>query len=304
MQGPEVLWMGGNIRCLLVAMLSLAAPAFAQQAAFRSGVETVGVYATVRDERGRLVPDLDANAFQLVEDGRPVDIAVFSRDPQPLSVAIMLDTSASMSGWGTSQDVPTSVRAFLDALHPADRASIGTFGLEIAVGANLTSDRAELTRVLDEEVWKGGGTPLWEAIRAAMRPLSREPGRRVVLVFTDGHDSGGLPGFDGGRSEAQGQALEDACMIYAVGFAAPFRETLPDGLVELAEATGGGQFVVPRGGELRATFQRVAEELRHQYLLGFVPVARDGKVHRLDIRMTRPGLRASARRSFLAPDTP
>jgi Ca-activated chloride channel family protein len=273
----------------------------AQEPSFRASVDTVVVHATVRDSSGRLVPDLDADAFQLLEDGRPVELAVFSRNPQPLSIAIMLDTSMSMSGWGDVPDAPNGIRAFLQALGPADRASIGTFGVEIAVGANLTSDRAELLRVLEEEVWKGGGTPLWEAIRAASRSLAREPGRRVVLLLTDGHDSGGLPGFDGGRSGAERQALADGCMVYAVGFSAPMRERLPGALVDLTEATGGGQFVVPRGGELARTFEHLADELRQQYQLGFVPSARDGQAHRLQVRVNRPGLTATARRNFVAP---
>jgi Ca-activated chloride channel family protein len=291
----------------LAGALLLCAGLQAQQQTFRADVRAVAVYATVRDGSGHLVPDLDRDAFQVFEDGRPRQIAVFSRDPQPLSVAIMLDTSASMPGWqGREQDrrIAPAVRAFLRGLRPEDRASIGTFGLEVAVGANLTNDRAELARVLEEEVWTGGGTPLWQALRAAMTSLSGEHGRRVVLVVTDGLNTGSVPGRPGGRSGAERQAVEQDCMVYAVGFEASLRERLPDNLRSVIATTGGGHFVVPRGVDPARSFEQLAEELRHQYLLGFIPIAADGEVHRMEIRMTRPNLTASARTSFVAPLRP
>ncbi len=278
----------------------LAAAPVAQETAFRTGVETVVLYATVRGADGRLIPDLSAGAFEVLEDGRPVDVSVFSREAEPLNIAIMLDTSASMPGWRDGT-VRAAVLALLDALAPADRASIGTFGLEIAVGANLTNDRREHLRVLDEEVWTGGGSPVWEALRAAMSSLEGQSGRRVVLAVTDGQDTGGVPGFDGGRSGAERQAVESACIVYAVGFETVARDSLSGGIARLTESTGGGHAGVPRGGNLSGTMTRIAEELRHQYLIGFVPRATDGRVHRVEVRLKQPGLRATTRTSFVAP---
>jgi VWFA-related protein len=290
----------------------------AQNATFRSGVAMVPVYATVRDASGHLITDLAKEDFRILDNGRLADVAVFSNDPQPLRVAIMLDTSQSMHGDVTRPWLMrrSAVLAFVDALGPNDRASVGTFGLEIAVGAKLTRDRQEIARVLDEEVWVGGGTPLWQAIRAATTALSHESGRRVVLMVTDGEDTGGLPAFPGGRGDAERQALAQDTMVYAIAFRGI--RTLTDELRNLAEATGGGYFVfktvtaprdangllggqdLPADTDLAEIFGRMIEELRHQYQLGFVPATLDGKMHTLDVGVTRAGLTTVARRAYLA----
>jgi VWFA-related protein len=281
-------------------LTSRQAPAASQQT-FRSRVNTVAVHATVKGSDGRFVPDLERDAFEILDDGRPTDIVLFSNDPQPIRVAIMLDMSQG-SSWGRF-DLRAAILAFVDGLQPTDRVSLGSFGLEIAVGANLTNETAEIARVFDEELWKGGGTPLWEAIRAAVGALAAEPGRRVVLVQTDGRDSGGLPGFHGGRSGAERQALTNDAMVYAVLFENNRDHEIDGDLVSLTEAVGGGHLVVRIGSDERAAMASLAEELRHQYLIGFVPAALDGKVHRVEVRMKDRRLKATARKNYLARTT-
>jgi VWFA-related protein len=282
-----------------VASVTIAA----QTPTFRAGVRTVPVYVTVQDDDGRLVPDLTQDAFRILEDGRPVDIVAFSRDPQPLSVAIMIDASQSVASLGiNARNLPLrdAILAFAAALAPGDRASIGSFGMEIAVGANLTTDRRELARVLDEEVWMGGGTPLWQAIVAAIASLANEPGRRVVLAITDGVDTGGLPGFRGGQAAVERDASRSDCMIYAIKQHTRYRPDLSADIARVAEDSGGGHLILPSNGDPAPAMARVAEELRHQYLIGFAPHASDGRTHRIEVRMTRPGLSARARRTYLA----
>jgi VWFA-related protein len=278
------------------------APAAPQQTTFRSGVRTVAVYATVHDEQGRLVRDLTRDAFEIFDEERPVAISVFSSGIQPITVAVMLDMSTSMAAKYVR--VRDSALAFVRAMRPEDRARIGTFGAEIATGANLTHDTSELERVLREELWPGGNTPLWSALSAAMGTLLGEAGRRVVLVLTDGADTGGLPGWTGDRAAVEKQAIEQDFMLYAINFFTPGASALAPRMSpivgDLAERTGGRYFEVPESGDLPATFTRVAEELRHQYLLGFIPETLDGKTHRLYVRMTRPGLTVRARKRYLA----
>jgi Ca-activated chloride channel family protein len=271
------------------------------QQVFRSGVHTIPVYATVRGSDGRLVPNLTKEAFTILDNGKPVDLAVFSNVPQPLRVAVMLDTSESVNAVGKGRR-PETVLAFMRTLGPADRASLGTFGAEIAVGANMTNELAEFERVLREEVWiRWQGTPLWQAISEAVASLSDENGRRVVLVYSDGIDTGSLPNWRGGRSTVERQASEHDCMIYFVRpVLNPSQPALTDEARELADATGGGYFQVPEHGDLEAAFAGVAEELRHQYQLGFSPTRLDGKVHRIEVRMNRPELKARARTTYLA----
>jgi hypothetical protein len=225
----------------------------------------------------------------------------FSADPQPLNVVVMLETSQRILG----PNVPLRLRlqyrdailAFADALRPDDRARIGTFGLQIALGAHLTSDRAELRRVLDEEMWAGGEAPLWQALIAGMRSIEAEPERRVVLTLTNGTNRGDVPGLAGGRSDVDAQAARCGCMVYAVTLTS---RDVSDDLKNVTTTSGGGYVRVPAGDDLHATFVRIAEELRHQYLIGFVPEASDGRAHRIGIRARRPGLIVRARQTFWA----
>jgi Ca-activated chloride channel family protein len=288
---------GGLVPLLVLALLL---PLATEQATFRAGVQTVAIYATVRDHDGHLVTGLTADAFQVMDSGRRADITVFSSDPQPLSVAIMLDMSGSMGG--TFDSVRRSVLAFVDALKLEDRARIGTFGTEIAVGANLTRDRAELLRVLKEEIWAGGGSPGWQAISEAMTSIAAEPGRRVVLTLTDGEfPDAGLAGWVGNRRTIEAQAARQDAALYAIGFEGYH---LSSDIVTATENTGGGHFEVASGSDLTKTFTQVAEQLRHQYLIGFSPAVSDGKTHKVEVRMINPKLKVQARRSYVAGTNP
>jgi len=285
-------------RCLFAAAVALllagAVPA-ARQATFRTGVQTVAVYATVSDRDGRLVPDLDRAAFEIRDNRRPVPITVFSNEIQAITVAVMLDMSRSMQG--KFLQIRKSSISFVAALGPGDRARIGTFGEEVAVSPLLTGDRRILTRVIEEEVWPGGGTPLWKAIDVAMTSLANEHGRRVVLVLTDGNDSGFGGALGGSPSALKRRATDEAFMVYAIGM----EGTGLDGeIIGLAEQSGGGHFQLTADADLQGTFARVIDELRHQYLLGFAPDTLDGKVHRLDVRTTTRGLTVRTRKNYRA----
>jgi Ca-activated chloride channel family protein len=270
-----------------------------QQPAFRSIVQTVVIHSTVKDESGRLVRNLTQDLFEVFDNGKPVTITTFSNAPQPITVVLLLDMSASM--------MPRLIRVrdstlhFIDALLPEDRARIGSFGAEIAISPILSGDRAELTRIAREELWPGGGTPLWNAMYAGMESLADEPGRRVVLVLTDGMDSGRLGGWKGSADDVRNRATREGFMLYSIGMEGLFQEAAARRkFIELIDDTGGGHFDVGEADDLRSTFARVAEELRQQYLIGFAPETVDGKQHRLEVRLKKPGLRARARTSYVA----
>lgn len=277
------------VLCAVAAGVTLAA-----QAQFRSSVSTVAVYATVSDRDGRLVPGLSRDAFQILDDGTPVETTVFSNERQTITVALMLDMSGSMTNrllW-----LREASNRFVDALEGADRASIGTFGEEVAVSPHLTGDKGRLKRILNDELWPGGATPLWSGIDAAMQSLGSQTGRRVVLVVSDGLDtaSRGV-----GASDVTDRGLAGAFMVYAVS-----ADTKGIGveLQRLAEDTGGGHVSIGSDAELGPALERVAEELRHQYMLGFTPARLDGKLHKLTVRMVPPGMKARVPKRFLAPE--
>jgi VWFA-related protein len=310
------------------AVLLLVVPGTAQQAVFRGGARTVPVYATVRDAQGRLVPGLTRADFRITDDGRPAAITTFSNDVLPASIALLLDMSTSMIG--EHARVRDAALHFVNALLPDDRVRVGTFGDEIALSPWLTSNKAVLSRILQEEVWPGGDTPLWSAMRAAMTSLAEETSRRVVVTLTDGIDTGcprmigaadsGAPhvvpaAFPAAQQplgttriasspcakfdDVEKLAVEGEFMLYAIGMEGP---GLGGGVIKLTDETGGGRFELKRNEDLVAAFKAVLDELHHQYALGFTPVALDGRTHQLDVRLVRPGLTARARKSYLAAD--
>ena len=133
-------------------------------------------------------------------------------------------------------------------------------------------------------------------------------GRRVVLVFTDGEDTASKTGF----RTVLDRARDEEVMVYSIGLESEFfngvrvqRSRPSRDLRKISDETGGGYFELKKSDQLAPTFTRVAQELRSQYLLGFTPAALDGKPHRLEVRLKRPGLTARARKSYIAiPDKP
>jgi Ca-activated chloride channel family protein len=210
----------------------------------------------------------------------------------------MLDTSGSMTA--NIDLLKIAAEQFVLRLLPDDKARIGSFSDLIYVSDRFTNDRDALIRYLREEIRFGNPTHLWDAIDESMSKMAGETGRRVVLVFTDGEDSfSKRVGFD----DVAARARNEDFMIYGIGLQAEFlgRITRPDRrLRRLTEETGGGYFELRRTADLNATFSRVADELHRQYVLGFTAANLDGKVHKLDVRVKRPGMTVRARKSYVA----
>ncbi|MEZ5319423.1 MAG: VWA domain-containing protein [Vicinamibacterales bacterium] len=281
---------------ITIAVAGARAGTAPQQATFRGDVQTVAVYATVRGPDGRLVTSLGRDDFRILEDGRPTEITVFSNEVQPITVAALLDTSDSMGG--EIARVKAAAGPFIDALLPADRVRFGTFGREIALSPLLTGDKAVLRRVVREEIWPVEHSPVWTALEAAMRSLEAEAGRRVVLTLSDGEDrcSDRLSFRCVSLDEVRERAVGDGFMVYAVDVqgAGAGRS-----LRRLAEDTGGGHYALRRDADLGRAFADIVDELHHQYLLGFVPAALDGREHAIEVQVAG-GLTARARRSYVA----
>jgi VWFA-related protein len=188
-----------------------------QEPRFRSGTNTVSIYATVVDRDGHLVTNLQRDDFSVFDDGKLQPLSVFANDLQAITAVLMIDRSTSAED---SFDLVRDAAAeFVDNLVPGDRAKIGSFSEAIRIDPErFTADREELHRILRENLQPDGPTPLWNATSAAMDALSGEEGRRVVLLFTDGKDTP-----DPGRSVTFDQLLArvqiDDAIVYGIGLA-------------------------------------------------------------------------------------
>jgi Ca-activated chloride channel homolog len=292
-------------------------PSRAQQPPFRSGARTVAVYATVTEKDGRLVSDLARDLFEIRDNGKPQPITVFSNEAQPISVVMMLDRSGSMRG--NVGLVERAAQEFVRRLGPGDAARIGSFAERIDIRpAEFTSDTNALLAALQFDRPVAGPTPLWNALDEAIGAVAGRDGRKVVLVFSDGGDSPSNFRLDN-RSimDVMRHAQRDDVMVYAIGLqttvlrgpgggglgsmTGSMTSLRPDpGLARVADDTGGGYFELTRADDLGATFAAVADELHHQYAIGFEPPKLDDKMHKLDVRINRKGLKVRARTEYFA----
>jgi len=285
---------------------------------FRGATETVPVFATVTDKDGRLVTTLGRDDFILVDEGKPQTISVFDNSPQAIRLIVMLDTSGSM--YGNLPLLREAGRQLFARLRADDQVRVGTFGADITLSPTFTNDPASLDAALPAMIPESAPTPLWSALNTALDGFPEGGGRRVVLVLSDGKDSGpikfGQPYVTLPDVMERGQ--RDEVMFYSVAFrsrSAPGHrppvfgnpmqamvQNLPDpGLAKLAQETGGGYFEVMPTDDLSDAFARVVDELHGQYLLGFTPASRDGKRHKIEVKLVPRDLKIRARKNYVAP---
>lgn len=274
-----------------------------QQKPFKVSTNQVAIYATVTDTEKRLVPDLGLDDFEVYDNGKLQTVLSFDNKPLPITVVVMLDTSGSMT---LALDlVKSAAEQFLLRLMPEDQGMVGAFNDKIEFHPEgFTNSRDELVRSL-KELDFGYPTRLYDAVNQSMAQLKGIPGRRVVLVFTDGDDNASKVGS--GDVTDRGR-IEDV-MVYSIGLeneyfdgARKVRSSPDRGLKRLSEETGGGFFLLKKTDELTSTFTRVAQELHSQYVIGFSPQNLDGKIHKLEVRVKKPGMSARARKSYVATD--
>ena len=285
---------------LVALALSAAIPLAAQQPTFRSSTQVVSLFATVLDGQNRLVPDLTQDDFQILDNDKPQQLTIFQSETQPITVVVMLDTSASMTG--SIQLLKAAAEQFIMRLLPEDKGAVGAFNDKIELSAQFSNDRDQLvTEVRDLDF--GNGTRLFDGIAEGLNQLQGVDGRKVILVFTDGDDTSSRVG----RGTIMDRARAEEVMIYAIGLQSEYFDgqrmvrSKPDsGLRRLADETGGGYFELKQTSDLGPTFTRVAQELHSQYALGFKAKQLDGKVHKLAVRMKQPTMTARARRSYVA----
>jgi Ca-activated chloride channel family protein len=311
---------------LSLGAAALLAHGAQQPPTFRGQSDLVRVFVTVTDRDGRLVTTLTRDDFEVRDDGKPQPISVFDNTPQPIRLIVMLDVSGSMTG-----NLPLlrgATQELFSRLGREDVVRIGTFGREVVISDEFTRDARVLRTALPDGIDPEAPTPLWRAVDQAMDGFKTGgEGRPVVLVLSDGRDSGPEP--FGRRDSLERRAVasqagvidrarRENVMIYAVGMRsraarqqapglgagglqAALAGDMPDpGLARVAEDTGGGYLEIRGGTDLDAAFAQVADELHSQYLLGYAPPKRDGKVHDIDIRLAGKGMKPRARKSYVA----
>jgi Ca-activated chloride channel family protein len=282
--------------------LALTTAVDAQKQIIKVSTDSVAVYVTVTDTDKRLVPDLVLDDFEILDNGKPVNINVFENKPVPITTVVMIDTSGSITA--ELGFVKAGAEQFLLRLLPDDKAQVGEFSDKIKFHpGEFIDNRDRLIYLLRHELDFGYPTRLYDAVDESIERLLPVSGRKVVVVFTDGDDTASKVG----AGKVMDKAREKDVMIYAIGLQVEFFNgqqrvrTSPDrGLKKLAEDTGGGYFELKKSADLGETFTRVANELHSQYVLGFSPEVPDGRVHKLEVRVKKAGMNARARKTYVA----
>jgi Ca-activated chloride channel family protein len=271
---------------------------------FRADVRLVRILATVKDQTGALVGSLEKGDFTVSDNGVAQQISVFERQTdQPLSVAVLIDNSGS-----TAKDLKfetDSVTRFLRVLlkdgNPQDAVALYSFNWEIVKQNGFTRNVPAVERSL--KALRGeAGTALYDAILLASRDIENRPGRKVLVIVTDGGDTTSRSDFQRATEAAQ---LADA-VIYPV-LVVPITNEAgrnvggENALTTLAERTGGRVFAPSLGAALDQAFDDIIHDLRTQYLLGFypkdVPLTKE-RFHTLQISPGNPRLQVKARSGY------
>jgi VWFA-related protein len=277
--------------------------------AFRSKVELISVTATVMDDAGKLVKDLPKEAFEVFEDGEPRSVSQFTHERVPVSLALLLDVSDSM--WGQRiVDARAAVAQFLlERLDPGDEYCVLAFNHAPRVLTTWTSTPDEVRSRLDA-LKPTGGTAIYDALMAAM-PLmeTRNRPRAAVLIISDGADTAS----DATLREVRTALLKSDAFVYAIGIDPA--ETRPintrvnaTALRDITDTSGGRTEIVKDTANLGEATARIAEELNHQYLLGYDSTrSPDGDYHSIRVRVKNssgsgPGTiyRVRARNGYIA----
>lgn len=281
-------------------------------------VRVVAIDAVVRDKQTSApVLDLTKDDFTLRVDGKDTPVRYFSHDNDlPLTIGLLVDTSGSQRTFFDQQALAADIFFRNTLTQPNDRAFLVRFDSQILVLQKMTSSLPALhngLRLLDYKSGSpndAGHTLLFDAIASvSSNVIAKEPGRRALLILTDGDDNGSQANISTAIRQAQladvaiYSVLYTSDMIGATRYPSTAGHTSGiDVMQQIAHATGGRSFTVGAGLPTAAIFAAIAQDLRNQYRLGFTPPdSKPGKQHSIDLRANAKSLTIQARTGYFTP---
>jgi VWFA-related protein len=282
---PFVLAVSGIVVSLLSAQ-SGAPQQSRQTPRFEVDVDAVTLDVVVTDRKGRFVKGLKQEDFVVLEEGVPKDLVFFTSENTPVTVMVLLDSSASVRS--SQEIIQKSANRFLDKLRRGDQARVGLFHERVIFGPRYTDDMDEHIAVI-RNMRPHRSTHLYDAIYEGLEELSMVQGRKALLLFTDGDDEGSVTT----REDALEATRRSYVSVYAVGFLGwswiDGMDINEDLLTQLAQSSGGLAFYPKNEKEMRRSFDRIQDELHRQYRMAYFPQNNEGEDvwRRLKVEMTR-----------------
>jgi len=274
---------------------------------FRSGIDITGVTVTVRDGDGRLVTGLSRDDFDIFEDGERQIITQFTRERVPLSLGALVDISDSMFG-RRIEDAREAVDRFLfEQLDQEDEFFILAFNHRPHVMTTWTHTPDVVRQALDS-LRPSGGTAVYDAVLDALPLIARRNRERAaLLIVSDGSDTASAAGLRQVRTALR----RSQAFVYAIAIDPPDAKAIngrvsPTTLREITDESGGRTEVVQTSADIAAASARIADELNHQYVIGYPPPhGADGQFHTIRVRPHKADYRVRARSGYVAePATP
>lgn len=297
----------GRNRLLLVLAAIVGGATLEAGQIFRTSTDMVLLSVTAT-ESGRTVAGLERGDFVVLEDGLPQEVTLFSGEPQPIALSILIDASTSME---TKLSVAADAAiGFCRRLRPGDVAQIITFNNDTQILQPFTDDVDALERAI-RQARPSGSTSLYTAVYVALNELNRvkpnpdEPLRRqAIILLSDGEDTTSLLRHE----EVLDRAKRSDVAVFAIGLRD--RQQQARGFNEydyvlrtLSQSTGGRVFFVDNAAQLVSIYNQIADELATQYTIGYVSsnLKRDGAWRQVSVRITRPAVVARTKAGYFGP---
>jgi VWFA-related protein len=262
----------------------------------------------VTNQKGKAVSGLQEDSFHVFENGRPQQITLFEPEDVPVTVGLVIDNSGSMGS--KRPEVVAATEEFAKSSNSRDEMFIVSFSqrasLGLPKGVPFTSDVQQLQAAASRTP-AYGNTALYDGLAAALEHLQMgTAGRKALIVITDGGDNASRLSFQGLLKRAEASSAQ----IYTIGvFDKNYSGEDPSVLKRLAKVTGGKAYFPESPSQITAICRQIAQDLRHQYTIGYHPSSpnSDGKYHaiRVTARATGGGrLHVSTRAGYLIPSEP
>jgi Ca-activated chloride channel family protein len=288
----------GALAVSIIVATSAAAQQEPATPAFKSAVERVAITAIVRDSKGKMVKDLTARDFELVDSGRSRPLINVWSEPSPASVAILMDASGSMA---TKMDrARATAELFIAGMQSGvDELALYSFDTQLKEIRPFSRNLGAA-----EGAWAAthayGATSLWDAIADTAEHISERQQRRALLVITDGVDSASK--LKPSDVSAIASSLDVPVYIVVIGFlqddGSKEPQTVKGPLADLATWTGGDSLLVRDTPSALTATRQILKELQHQYVIAFEPGSAPGW-HPLVLRTRKDGLFVRARSGYV-----
>ena len=315
LQTTETALIGSTATSTAAAPATTPATSSQPTATFRSNVDIVALNVVVTDGDQKYVSGLRPSDFAVFEDGIQQDVSFFGATNVPLDLAILLDTSASMTG--KMQLVQQAAIGFLETLRPADRAIIVDIKDATKIMYPLGGDIEAAKKAILSTAPRGG-TALYNGTYLTLKEMSKERRattevrRQALVVLSDGDDTASLVSYD----DLMDLAKQSGIAIYTITMRSKFLVAQAAsrghsyfsqsefGMKALAQETGARSFFPSELSELSGVYASIAEELATQYAIGYSSKnpKLDGQYRRVIVRIAdKPGIRTRTRAGYTAP---